>query len=126
MAADFSQVRQFLTGLVSATARVEGELKTIAHRRARAVQLAAQSKVRVRTGLTRESIVVVDDSANKQFIVEVRDMTGRMPMLPVWIEFGTRNMPARPFMGPALFESRDAYVKEAEALVAKIDAEAQR
>ncbi len=125
MAVDVSAVRRFISGLVTAAQRVEGDLQTIAFRRARAVQAAARGRVRVATGLTRISIIVVDDSANKQYIVEVQDMTGRMAMLPVWIEFGTKNMPARPFMGPSLFESRPAYLNEAEALIARVEAEAR-
>lgn len=125
-AADVSQIVRAMSGLVSAAQRVEGQLKTLAHRRARAVQASAQNRAPVRTGLLRNSIVVIDQSAQRQFVVTVVDMTYRMPMLPVWIEFGTHDMPARPFLGPALEESRAAYLAEADELAATALQEALR
>jgi HK97 gp10 family phage protein len=116
VAADVSQIVRAMNGIVTAAERVEVRLKPLAHRRAMAVRAAAQARVRVATGATREHIIVVDDSSNRQFRVEVQDVPGRNPMVPVWIEFGTSKVPARPFLGPAVDESRTAFLADVEAL----------
>lgn len=116
MAADVSQIVRAMNGIVTAAERVEVRLKALAHKRAMVVRASAQARVRVATGATKEHIIVVDDSANRQFRVEVQDVPGRNPLVPVWIEFGTSKMPARPFLGPAVDESRTAFLTEVEAI----------
>lgn len=117
MAADVSQIVRAMSGIVTAAERVEVRLKTIAHRRARAVREAIQRRVRVNTGAMRDGVVIVDDSAHHQFRVEPQDIPGRNPMVPVWHEYGTAKMPARPAYGPAIDESRPVFLAEVEALV---------
>lgn len=66
---------------------------------------------RQRGGLhTVDSIVVLVDAEKKEVRVEVG--TGvEPPMLPIWIEFGTRFQVARPFMRPAL-DAEDAQYRQ--------------
>lgn len=121
MPTDFSQVYRSLNGLVSAAEHIEVELKALAHRRARAVHAVAQRRLPEAgqgkaTGKTRAALHVVDDSAHKRFRVEVADIPGRDPMVPVYLEFGTVGMSARPFLRPAVDENREGYVREAEQL----------
>lgn len=115
-----------MNGLVSAAQRVESNLKTLAHRRARAVRDAVQRRVRVDTGKMRDAVVIVDNSANREFRVEPADIPGRNPMVPVWHEFGTSKMAARPAYGPAIDESRTAFLTEVDAMVTQEAEEALR
>lgn len=67
---------------------------------------------------TIDSIVVLVDAGKKEVRVEVG--TGvEPPMLPVWIEYGTRFKAARPFMRPALDAERDRYRSDLEQETAK-------
>jgi HK97 gp10 family phage protein len=102
------------------TSRLEAELRTVARNTAGRMKTGAQARVRVRTGQTKTRIVVVEQADKKQFSVEVEDIPGRNPMVPVWIEFGTRKMPAQPFMGPAADAERDQYRADGEAACARV------
>lgn len=121
MSVDVSGVRRAFSGLLSAAEQVETTLKTVAHKRARLVHAAAQGRLPSRgetphaTGWTRAHLVIVDDSANHQFRVEVQDSTMREPMLPVWIEYGTIDTAARPFLRPAADENRAGYLRDLDA-----------
>lgn len=131
MAADVSEIRRAIAGLISAAERSEAELKALAHRRARAVHQSAQARLpqageRHATGKTRAALQVVDDSGRKQYRVEVGDIPGRDPMVPVYIEFGTVGTPAQPFLRPALDENRDEYTREAEQLITDLTEKALR
>lgn len=121
MPTDFSQVYRSFSGVISAAERVEVGLKALAHRRAIAVHAAAQRRLPQAgegkaTGKTRAALHVVDDSSHKRFRVEVGDIPGRDPMVPVYLEFGTVGMNAKPFLRPASDENRAGYVREAERL----------
>jgi hypothetical protein len=117
-------VRQLQEQTVRVASRLEAELRAVASRTAKRMQGGMQARVRVRSGLTREHIVIVEDPANRQVRVEVADVPGRHPMLPVWIEYGTKRMPARPFAGPAADAERATYLAEGEAACAKVLVEA--
>ncbi len=69
----------------------------------------------------RDTIVVVPDDAHKQYRVEVGGTA--LPMLAVWLEYGTSKMSARPFLRPAADAEEDAYkramVAAAEAVTEK-------
>ena len=126
MPVDLSQVTRAVSGLVSATERAEAMLKAVAHKRARLVHGGAQRRLPARgdtpraTGFTRAHLMIVDDSANHQFRVEVMDTTYREPMLPAWIEYGTKHMAARPFLRPAADENRDGYIRDLETALTQL------
>lgn len=64
--------------------------------------------------LANEIDVIVAPSA--QLIrIEVNPRPPRPANLPLWLEFGTRHMPARPFMLPAVIRARAAHPARAEA-----------
>lgn len=50
---------------------------------------------------TAASIVVQDQTAKKQFNVHVPGDPSDDPKLAFWLETGTRNMPAKPYLRPA-------------------------
>jgi len=129
MPTDFSQVYRFMSGLIREAERSESALKALAHRRALAVHRSAQNRLPQAgegnaTGKTRAALHVVDDSARKQYRVEVADIPGRDPMVPVYLEFGTVGMSARPFLRPAVDENRDGYRQDAERIIADLDQKA--
>jgi HK97 gp10 family phage protein len=61
------------------------------------------------TGKTAASIEIIEEPENKQFIVWPRGNPDRPSNLPLWLEFGTRFMQARPFLRPAADEEDDKY-----------------
>lgn len=125
MSVDFSDITNFLKGVERAAVDVEADLKAAASRRAKAVhavahdRLPAKGETKYATGVMRDHLVIVDDSAHQQFRVEVSDIPGRDPMVPVYHEFGTVGTAARPFLRPAVDENRDSYIRDAEAAVEK-------
>lgn len=94
--------------------RLETELRALAQRTSARVQRVAQARVRVRTRQTQQHIRVYEDSDKRQFRIQVDDVAGRNPMVPVWLEFGTSKLGAQPFMGPALEEVRGDYARDGE------------
>lgn len=78
--------------------RKSREIKDIARRLA---PEGAEPRSRLNEGEPhlKDSIVIIEDAANKQFSVEPD--TPWNPNLGLWIERGTRKMVARPFMRPA-------------------------
>lgn len=69
----------------------------------------------------RDTYTIVADDAHKQFKVDVGGTV--LPMLAVWLEFGTAHMSARPFLRPAAdaeeAQYKRAMVNAAEAIVTK-------
>lgn len=116
-----SDLPAFLETMARVPSRVEAALREVAATSAGRVQRSA--KARVPKGperKTEQAIVVVEEAEKRQFRVQVNDVPGRNPMVPVWLEFGTSKMGARPFMGPALDEIRSTYTRDGEQAVANI------
>ncbi len=123
---DFSAVYRMQNGFLSEAERIEVDLKALAQRRASAVHSAAQNRLprpgeKYATGKTRAALHIVDDSAKKQFRVEVGDIPGRDPMVAVYIEFGTVGTAARPYLRPSVDENRDGYTHEATELIKRLE-----
>ena len=92
------------------TARLKAVARQSAQRVAKngATNLLAKS----RAVKTAASIVVIDESQEKRFIVSVPGHPDDPRNLPLWLERGTRFMAARPFMRPALDAEHPRYVSE--------------
>lgn len=126
MPTDFSQVYRAMNSLLSAAERGEVELKALAHRRARAVHAGVARRMPQKgdtptaTGKMRAALHIVDDSARKRFRVEVADIPGRDPMVPVYYEYGTVGMSAHPAFRPAVDENRDGYLEDAERTITRL------
>ena len=100
--------------------RLEAELREVAARTARRMQGGAQLRVRVRSRKTHDAIKVREEREKRRYLVEVEDVPGRNPMVPVWLEYGTSKMSAHPFMGPAADAERATYAAEGEAACARV------
>ncbi len=79
-------------------------LKTTA--RASAGRIATNAKAILRskthgTGRTANAIRVLDESRDKQYVVNSPGDPDRPANLPIWLEYGTRFMTAKPHMRPA-------------------------
>lgn len=85
-----------------------------------AIRFAAEMRTRLRaqtkgTGLTASAIDV--DTQAKSVRIVVRETPFRLPMLPFWLEFGTRKMPARPFIQPTIRANEAQHHRDKEAAV---------
>lgn len=106
-------VTEFVRGLRKTAAATQSELKGTAVSGAHRIERAAQGRIRVVTGKTRDAIRV--RLTDRGAVAEVQPVPGRPPMLAVWIEYGTVRQPARPFFGPAVDAERKEFAREAEA-----------
>lgn len=129
---------EFKRGVEQLPSAVTGALRAVSMRTAIRVRETAQRRVPVMTGYTRDNIHITEEADQKQFTVNAgtdrprvglalhrNKRTGRthtqavtLNMLPVWLEYGTIKMRARPFMQPAADEANPHYVRESEAAVA--------
>jgi HK97 gp10 family phage protein len=105
---------------------VEQAFQDTARTTANTIAQRARLLVPVGTGRTQRSIRVVEDLAHHAYHVEVGPHAG-MPgtpdwpaHLPIWLEYGTRHMAARPFMRPALDAERERYRQRLEWISAQI------
>ena len=113
---------------------VTAQLRSVAWRTSRRVMERAKAKVAVDTGYTKDNIYILEDADKKAFYVmagtdrpRVRIVGRTMPsgrfhtqrttlnMLPIWLEYGTVHMAARPFMRPAADAESGRYVQEMRA-----------
>lgn len=90
------------------TAALKAEAKATAERVAARAAEILRSKTHG-TGKTAASIRVLDESDEKQFVVNCPGDPDRPANLPLWLERGTRYMSARAFMRPAADEASARY-----------------
>lgn len=92
-------------------------LRAVAWRTSRTVSDLAKANLRRQThgtGKTADSIHVIEEADEQQFVVVVGGNPDRPANLPDWLEFGTRHMAARPYIRPAADEAEPAYLREME------------
>jgi HK97 gp10 family phage protein len=131
---------EFKSGVEQLPRAVTLKLRAVAFRNAHRVKESAQRRVPVDSGYTRDNIHITEQEDRKQFTVDAgtdrprvglalhtSKRTGRqhtqrvtLNMLPVWLEYGTVKMRARPFMRPAAEEVQPAYTAETEAAMAAV------
>lgn len=106
---------------------VQAALRQVAEDTANRAKETARIKVPHDTYVTRDSIAVVPEPENRQFRVEVgtaphnRDgRTAFLPNLPLWLEYGTSKMEARPFLRPAMDAERERYIRDMAAAVTDV------
>ena len=107
---------------------VTAALRAVAFRVSRSVyadakqRLIAQQKTEARA-LANE--IHVNERENAKAFDVVSDAPADQPAnLPIWIEFGTIHMRARPYMRPALDAAQDGYKREVEFVSANAVTEA--
>jgi HK97 gp10 family phage protein len=65
-------------------------------------------------GNTADALFIEEDAANKQFIVRFGLIKKRTANLPLWLEYGTVHMTARPFVRPAADAEKERYRRDME------------
>lgn len=60
----------------------------------------------VETGALEAGIHVEDSVGGKGAVVSSREVPGDDPDVPVYVEYGTQNMAAQPYMRPAAYQRR--------------------
>lgn len=94
--------------------RMTHRLQAVAAATALRVRTRAQQTLRTKThgtGATANAIGIVEDLPRKQYQVISQAPGDKPSLLPVWIEYGTRFMDARPYMRPAADAERERYVQ---------------
>lgn len=66
-------------------------------------------------GNTADALFIEEDAANKQLIVRFGLIKKRPANIPVWLEYGTVQMTARPFIRPAADAEKERYRRDMEA-----------
>jgi HK97 gp10 family phage protein len=107
-----NQLPEAMTSALKDVARHTAE--TIAHNAAATLRSKTHG-----TGKTAESIVVIDQTDRKQFVVRCQGGAGEDQKLPVYLEYGTTNMAPRAFMRPAGDAEREHYRAAVIAAVTK-------
>jgi len=101
----------------SARAAVKGAAKITAD----AIAREAGARIPRATGKTAEGITVEETHNGDGYVVYVK--SPRMPNLPLWLEFGTKYMTARPYLfSSARLEEGPHLMRVADALQAAINA----
>lgn len=85
------------------TAKMNAETNLVKHRALEAIAERARELVRVDTGETRDSITT--DVPGEQDVVGVAGAG-------LFLEYGTVNMPAYPFLGPATSQVSEEFARE--------------
>jgi len=101
-------------------AAVTETCKSVARTWAGRVKVDAQARLRAQTkgeGNTAAALQVTEDAPNKQYIVGYGLIRNRPANLPLWLEYGTVRMTARPHMRPAAEAARVGYAREMDTAV---------
>lgn len=85
------------------TAKINAEAEVIKHHALERIAEEARSRVRVKSGDTKGSIEVVDDGVQAGFAA-------------LFLEYGTVNMPAYPFLGPSAKAVQESFATEFAAM----------
>ena len=122
-----SGLKELNAGIDRLDETVTARLKATARRSADTIARNAAAILLSKThgnGGTARSIRVLDESAEKQYVVNCPGDPEKPANLPGWLERGTRHMSARPFMRPAADAESDRYkqnmVAAAEAAAVEV------
>lgn len=102
---------------------VTAACKSIAQRYAVLIKLDMQRRLLQQTegeGNTAEAIAVFEDAPNKQYVVGFNVIKNRPANLPLWLEYGTIRMKARPFVRVSADAVRDAYRQAMDAATVQV------
>lgn len=101
----------------------EAALKEVAHQTALREQATARALLRGQqktpAHALADAIEVVEDLPHKRYLVISQPPADQPGNTPIWNEFGTRYMAARPYMRPANDTEQDRYRQEMEAASAE-------
>lgn len=113
-------LREMRAGARALPAALSGALRGVAASTAVRIRTGARARLAAQTagtGRTGDSLAIVEDAAGKAFRVEPTPVPRRPANLPLWLEYGTWKMGARPFLGPALQAESAQYIRACTAIV---------
>jgi plasmid stability protein len=103
---------------------VKATLQAIAAATATRIQARAKdiltSKLKTDRQALIDAIVVDHDAANQRYQVISLPPRGQPQNVPIWVEYGTKKMEARPYMRPSADAEQDRYVRESQAASADV------
>ncbi|HZA01117.1 MAG TPA: hypothetical protein VE665_02445 [Hyphomicrobiaceae bacterium] len=109
---------EYRRAVAALPAEVTAKLHTVAEATAVRIQAAAKNRLRAQLQTGRhaliDAITVNNDPAHRQVQVLSAPPPGQAAMLPMFVEYGTVKMPARPYMRPAADAAGDAYTRAIE------------
>jgi hypothetical protein len=117
MSAQLIGLDTFKRQAAATAAAIRARARTAAQQTAARVAARVRSHVRVASGQLRDAVTVEEHAAEQTFAVGFKDVAGRNPMVPVWHEFGTKDMAANPALGDALAAERGRYLAEMRAAI---------
>jgi len=91
----------------NARREIDRAIQNMLQRVGQAIADDAQRFAPVDTGALRAGIHVEGPTNNTVYVVASRDVPGDDPKVPVYVEMGTRNMAAQPYLRPALYRERE-------------------
>ena len=127
MATSITGLRELNQAIDRLDETVTAELKKTARASADRIAHHAADLLRSRThgtGRTAAAIRVLDESSDKQFVVNSPGDPERPANLPIWLEYGTRFMTAKPHMRPAADAESERYKVDMAAAAERVVAKA--
>lgn len=116
MPVDYSELRKLQADLRGAPQRVGTLGGQLVRRTALAVERTAKQRAPVDTGMLRSSIGTTITGSGATITAEIGPTVHYGP----YLEFGTRRMPAQPYLGPALNTHADTFVQAVAQLGGEI------
>lgn len=97
---------------------VTAALRGVAEATAKRMLANAKAILRERLKTDRhaliDALVIEENAANHEFRVISKSPSGQSANLPIWIEYGTVKMGARPYMHPSAEAELDQYRRDCE------------
>jgi hypothetical protein len=111
-----NEMRQAVEQLPAA---VTSALRGVAEATSQRMLIRAQALLREHLKTSRSALinamVIEEDAANRVFRVVSKTPSGQPANLPLWNEYGTVKMSARPYMHPSAEAERARYQKDGDA-----------
>ncbi len=112
-------LEEFRRAVQTLPADVTARLKTVAEVSAARMQTRARARLRSQLKTPAHALIdaigITNDLPNKQVHVISHPPTGQHGGLPIFVEYGTVRMAARPYMRPSADEEAPRYRRDLEA-----------
>ena len=122
-----AELRAAVDGLPDrVTAALRDAARSTAARMKSAADATLRAQQKTAAHALADAITITEDVPNKQVLVSSPAPRGQAANLPIWNEYGTVRMPARPYMRPAAVAEDARYRADCASAAAEAVAEALR